>query len=133
MNFSRYVHPPFTPQNRPCPVLTLQHNQFGMYLFFPIAFMGYFGTNLDERFAVPDFWPKPEQANKVPTERDEIKAELERLRARRLFLRSKRLGEDEPQLAVNSAAAPTQEQFQEQEPQAQPAQEQKKSWLRWGW
>jgi len=62
-----------------------------MYLMFPIGIMYYFGTNLDHRFAVPDFWPKPEQANKVPLERDEIHAELERLRARRLYLRDRRL------------------------------------------
>ncbi|KUI64932.1 hypothetical protein VM1G_00948 [Cytospora mali] len=107
--------------------------KFGMYLFFPIAFMGYFGTNLDERFAVPDFWPKPEQANTVPTERDEIKAELERLRARRLYLRNKRLAEEGAQQAESPAPAPApiQEQFQEQQTQAQPPQEQKRSWLRW--
>ncbi len=53
--------------------------------------MYYFGTNLDNRFAVPDFWPKPEQANRVPHDRDEISAELQRLRTRRLFLKEKRL------------------------------------------
>lgn len=71
--------------------LSLNGSQFGMYVMFPIGIMYYFGTNLDNRFAVPDFWPKPEQANKVPLERDEIHAELERLRARRLYLRDKRL------------------------------------------
>lgn len=79
--------------HRLCRVLRLVHNQFATYVFFPIAFMSYFGTNLDNRFAVPDFWPKPEEANSIPTERDEIKAELERLRARRLYLRNKRLAE----------------------------------------
>ena len=58
---------------------------------FPIGIMYYFGTNLDNRFAVPDFWPKPEQANKVPHEKEEIRAELERLRTRRLYLREQRL------------------------------------------
>lgn len=58
---------------------------------FPIGIMFYFGTNLDQRFSVPDFWPKPENANKVPYDRDEIHEELERLRARRLYLREKRL------------------------------------------
>lgn len=58
---------------------------------FPIGIMYYFGTNLDHRFSVPDFWPKPEQANKVPLDRDEIEAELERLRARRLYHRDRRL------------------------------------------
>jgi protein PET100, fungi type len=61
-----------------------------MYVMFPIGIMYYFGTNLDERFAVPEFWPKPEQANKVPIDRDEIRDELARLRARRLYLRDQR-------------------------------------------
>lgn len=68
--------------------------QFGMYVMFPIGIMYYFGTNLDERFAVPDFWPKPENANTVPLDRDEIQAELARLRARRLYLRDRRLEEE---------------------------------------
>ncbi len=58
--------------------------------------MYYFGTNLDNRFSVPDFWPKPEQSNKVPFEREEIQAELQRLRARRLLLRDKRLAAEAP-------------------------------------
>lgn len=58
---------------------------------FPIGIMFYFGTNLDSRFSVPDFWPKPENANKVPLEKDEIQAELQRLRARRLYNRERRL------------------------------------------
>lgn len=62
-----------------------------MYVMFPIGIMYYFGTNLDSRFTVPDFWPKPENANRVPFERDEISAELERLRARRLYNRERRL------------------------------------------
>lgn len=74
-----------------------------MYVFFPIAFMGYFGYNLDSRFAVPDFWPKPEEANKVPTDRDDIKAELERLRAKRLYLRDRRLAEEAKRQAGNPA------------------------------
>ncbi|KAI0201491.1 hypothetical protein F4808DRAFT_127839 [Astrocystis sublimbata] len=71
--------------------LNLEVFKFGMYLMFPIGIMFYFGTNLDERFAVPDFWPKPEQANRVPLERDEIHAELQRLKARRLYLRDRRI------------------------------------------
>ncbi|TRX91325.1 hypothetical protein FHL15_007747 [Xylaria flabelliformis] len=80
-------------RNQP-PLLTLLtrwETQFGMYVMFPIGIMFYFGTNLDERFAVPDFWPKPEQANRVPTEKEEIHAELQRLRARRMYLRDRRL------------------------------------------
>ena len=58
---------------------------------FPIAWMYYFGTNLENRFSVPDFWPKPETTHKIPFEREEIREELERLRARRLERRAKRL------------------------------------------
>ena len=61
---------------------------------FPIGIMYYFGTNLDGRFSVPEFWPKAENANRVPIDKDEIQAELARLRARRLYLRDKRLEEE---------------------------------------
>ena len=53
--------------------------------------MYYFGTNLEERFSVPDFWPAPESTHKIPFEREEIKAEVERLKAKRLAKRAKRL------------------------------------------
>ena len=86
--------------------------QFGMYVMFPIGIMFYFGTNLDQRFAVPEFWPKAENANKVPTDREEIRAELERLRARRLYNRERRLE------AERLAAQQQQQQAQ------QPAQQQ---------
>jgi protein PET100 len=62
-----------------------------MYIMFPIGIMWYYGTNLDNRFSVPDFWPKPEQTHKIPFEKEEIHSELERLRQRRLYLREKRL------------------------------------------
>lgn len=65
--------------------------QFGMYIMFPIGIMYYFGVNLDSRFQVPDFWPKEGQANKIPFEREDIKEELERLKARRLANRARRL------------------------------------------
>jgi protein PET100 len=74
-----------------------------MYVMFPIGIMYYFGTNLDNRFSVPDFWPKPENANKVPLERDEIHAELERLRARRLYLREQRLAAEARAAALNQS------------------------------
>ncbi|KAF2180232.1 hypothetical protein K469DRAFT_291015 [Zopfia rhizophila CBS 207.26] len=67
--------------------------KFGMYILFPIGIMYYFGTNLDDRFSVPEFWPKQEQTHKIPYEREEIKSELERLRAKRLALRQQRLEE----------------------------------------
>ena len=50
-----------------------------MYLAFPIGWMYYFGTNLENRFAVPDFWPTQEQSHKIPFERDEIRAEVLRI------------------------------------------------------
>ena len=53
--------------------------------------MYYFGTNLESRFTVPEFWPKPEQTYKVPFEKQEIQGELERLRAQRLEKRSRRI------------------------------------------
>ena len=53
--------------------------------------MYYFGTNLEERFNIPDFWPAPETTHKIPFERDEIKAEVARLRAKRLANRARRL------------------------------------------
>ncbi|TID20033.1 hypothetical protein E2P81_ATG07338 [Venturia nashicola] len=69
--------------------------KFGMYIMFPIGWMYYFGTNLDSKFSVPDFWPRPEQQHKIPFERDEIESELQRLQRRRLALREKRLREEE--------------------------------------
>lgn len=61
-----------------------------MYIMFPIGIMYYFGTNLDGKFSVPDFWPKPEQTHRIPYEREEIKAELERLKARNLEMKKLR-------------------------------------------
>jgi protein PET100 len=53
--------------------------------------MYYFGTNLDSRFSVPDFWPKPGESHTIPHEREEIAAELQRLKERRLAARARRL------------------------------------------
>lgn len=50
-----------------------------MYLMFPIGWMYYFGTNLEDRFTVPDFWPTQQQSHKIPFEKDEIRAEVERI------------------------------------------------------
>lgn len=41
--------------------------------------MYYFGTNLEDRFSVPGFWPTQEQGHKIPYEREDIKAEVERI------------------------------------------------------
>lgn len=62
---------------------------------FPISVMYYFGTNLDQRFSVPDFWPKPGETHKIPFERDEIRVELERLRKKRLERRARRIAAHE--------------------------------------
>ncbi|KAK4106370.1 hypothetical protein N658DRAFT_415079, partial [Parathielavia hyrcaniae] len=84
--------------------------QFGMYVMFPIGVMYYFGTNLDQRFSVPDFWPKSENANKLPLERDEIQAELERLRVRRLYLREQRLAAEARAAALNQSQGQQQDE-----------------------
>ncbi|KAG8625579.1 hypothetical protein KVT40_005980 [Elsinoe batatas] len=65
--------------------------KFGMYIMFPIGIMYYFGTNLDEKFSTPDFWPKKEETHQIPYDRKEIEEELERLKARRLAARARRL------------------------------------------
>lgn len=62
-----------------------------MYIMFPIGIMYYFGTNLDSRFSVPDFWPKEGQTHRIPFEREEITEELGRLKERRLAARQRRL------------------------------------------
>jgi protein PET100, fungi type len=72
-----------------------------MYIMFPIGWMYYFGTNLDAKFSVPDFWPRPEQQHKIPFERDEIESELQRLQRRRLELRTRRLREEQAEQAAN--------------------------------
>ncbi|KAK3217242.1 hypothetical protein GRF29_1g2392777 [Pseudopithomyces chartarum] len=74
----------------------LEVAKFGMYILFPIGIMYYFGTNLDGKFSVPDFWPRPEQTHRIPYEREEIKAELERLKARNLEM--KRIREERERL-----------------------------------
>lgn len=64
-----------------------------MYVLFPIGIMYYFGTNLDRKFSVPGFWPSSEQLHKIPTEKEDIKGELDRLKARRLEFRNRRMEE----------------------------------------
>lgn len=73
------------------PQATTDLVQFGMYIMFPIGIMYYFGTNLDSRFSVPDFWPKEGQTHRIPFEKEEITEELERLKERRLAARHRRL------------------------------------------
>lgn len=65
--------------------------QFGMYIMFPIGIMYYFGANLENRFAVPDFWPEKGQTHTIPFEKEDIAEELQNLKARRLAARARRL------------------------------------------
>ena len=62
---------------------------------FPIGWMYYFGTNLENRFSVPDFWPAPEMTNKIPYEKEEQKELVEKLKSARLERRRKRLESEE--------------------------------------
>ncbi|KAF8464093.1 hypothetical protein BDZ91DRAFT_682407 [Kalaharituber pfeilii] len=79
--------------------------KFGVYILFPIGIMYYFGTNLDERFSVPGFWPSKEQTHRIPFEKDEIRGELERLRRRRLEKKERRLqAEAEAEAAASKPA-----------------------------
>ncbi|KAI8943682.1 hypothetical protein NX059_001666 [Plenodomus lindquistii] len=72
----------------------LEVAKFGMYILFPIGIMYYFGTNLDGRFSVPDFWPAQSATHKIPYDRDEIAKELERLKARNLENKRRREAEE---------------------------------------
>ncbi|KAJ5519213.1 hypothetical protein N7453_001635 [Penicillium expansum] len=54
--------------------------EFGMYVLFPIGWMYYFGTNLDDRFSTKGFWPTAEQSHKIPLDKEEIDQELARMR-----------------------------------------------------
>jgi protein PET100 len=51
-----------------------------VYILFPIGWMYYFGTNLDDRFKVKGFWPSEEQSHKIPLDKEEIDKELARMR-----------------------------------------------------
>ena len=80
--------------------------QFGVYVLFPIGWMYYFGTNLEERFAVPDFWPKKEQSHKIPMDKSEIELELARMnreRDRRIMERKAR--EEQLQMQASESCA----------------------------
>ncbi|PYH94238.1 hypothetical protein BO71DRAFT_483916 [Aspergillus ellipticus CBS 707.79] len=67
--------------------------KFGTYIIFPIGWMYYFGTNLDDRFSVPGFWPTAEQSHKIPLDKEEIDKELARMRMVDTVRREKRLRE----------------------------------------
>ena len=61
---------------------------------FPIGIMYYYGTNLDEKFSVPGFWPKPENTHRIPYEREEMDKLLDELKQKRLANRDRRLQEE---------------------------------------
>ncbi|KAJ5139317.1 uncharacterized protein N7515_004165, partial [Penicillium bovifimosum] len=69
--------------------------KFGMYVLFPIGWMYYFGTNLDDRFATKGFWPTAEQSHKIPLDKEEIDKELARMRMADAVKRERRIAEAE--------------------------------------
>lgn len=81
-----------------------------MYALFPIGWMYYFGTNLDDRFNVQGFWPSAEQSHKIPLEKEEIDRELARMRTLDAVRREKREAQ---------AQAEAQAQFQAAQAQAE--------------
>ncbi|EAW08704.1 uncharacterized protein ACLA_096370 [Aspergillus clavatus NRRL 1] len=68
--------------------------KFGTYIIFPIGWMYYFGTNLDERFNVPGFWPTTEQSHKIPLDKEEIDREIARMRTVDAVRRERRLQQE---------------------------------------
>ncbi len=76
---------------------------------FPIGWMYYFGTNLENRFSVPDFWPKPEETNKIPFEKGEQLELAEKLKIARLERRRKRLEAEEQMRDDGNHAATSEE------------------------
>lgn len=75
-----------------------------MYILFPIGWMYYFGTNLEERFSVPGFWPTADQSHKIPTDKEEIDRELARMRMLDALKRERRRERE----MMEAAAATTQ-------------------------
>ncbi|KAL4803318.1 hypothetical protein BDV18DRAFT_145627 [Aspergillus unguis] len=90
--------------------------KFGMYVIFPIGWMYYFGTNLDERFSVPGFWPTAEQSHKIPLEKEEIDQELKRMRLVDAVKREQRerAAEREAQIQAQQAEMLAQNQARDQ-------------------
>ncbi|KAE8142160.1 hypothetical protein BDV38DRAFT_278335 [Aspergillus pseudotamarii] len=78
--------------------------KFGMYVLFPIGWMYYFGTNLDDRFSVPGFWPTTEQSHKIPLDKEEIDKELARMRMVDSIRREKRQREAQAQAEAQMQA-----------------------------
>ncbi|KAK5807199.1 hypothetical protein VI817_001457 [Penicillium citrinum] len=83
-----------------------------MYVLFPIGWMYYFGTNLDDRFSVKGFWPSAEQSHKIPLDKEEIDKELARMRMVDAIKRERAEKERE---ALAAAQAQAQAQAQQEQ------------------
>ncbi|PYH82311.1 hypothetical protein BO82DRAFT_353860 [Aspergillus uvarum CBS 121591] len=79
--------------------------KFGTYILFPIGWMYYFGTNLDDRFTIQGFWPTAEQSHKIPLEKEEIDRELNRMRMNDAIRRERRQREAEAEAELQLAQA----------------------------
>jgi protein PET100 len=80
-----------------------------MYILFPIGWMYYFGTNLDDRFKVKGFWPTEEQSHKIPLDKEEIDQELARMRMVET-MRRERQAATQAQIQAQQAQAASTEQ-----------------------
>ncbi|CAI7573292.1 unnamed protein product [Penicillium bialowiezense] len=90
--------------------------KFGTYVLFPIGWMYYFGTNLDDRFSTKGFWPTAEQSHKIPIDKEEIQQELARMRMVDSVQRERKQAR---QAAAAAAEAQTEAQAQMQTVQAE--------------
>jgi protein PET100 len=71
--------------------------------------MYYFGTNLDDRFNVKNFWPTAEQSHKIPLDKEEIDKELSRMRMVDTMRRERRQKEQAELAAQAQAQAEVQQ------------------------
>lgn len=76
-----------------------------MYILFPIGWMYYFGTNLDDRFKVKGFWPTEEQSHKIPLDKEEIDKELARMRMVDNLRREREAAQAQAQAQVQAQAS----------------------------
>jgi len=88
--------------------INLEVFKFGVYILFPIMSMYYFGTNLENRFSVPGFWPTQEQSHKIPFEREEIRAEVQRIQQKMADLRTRSPLEQQQRLKDRGTEVPEQ-------------------------
>jgi protein PET100 len=90
------------PRHPPAKTHGTDTLQFGTYVLFPIGWMYYFGTNLDNRFATKDFWPTAEQSHKIPLDKEEIDQELARMRMVDAVKRERRLAAEAEQAQLQA-------------------------------